>query len=256
MSEAEITYEHPLNERMRTFLRLDFLFSQTMQNDLSNEAQQRQMLSHLCALLEICDRRELKDDLIKALEGLTSSFNAMLGNPKVNRSMLETLLANISSHINKLKQSPSQFGGTLRELEFIHSIRQRSNLAGGTSAMDLAAYHYWLNQTDMAARQQQLLAWLDDFSPLQQALTDYLALLRSSQQAGLCVAEKGLYQQQLTGTIVHQLIRITLPADSPYYPEISGSKHRFNVRFLRFSLSEKSTVSHADIDFSLCCCTL
>lgn len=256
MSATEIIYEHPLNERMRTFLRLDFLFQQTAQNDLGNEASQRQMLAYLFELLEICDRGELKGDLTKELGRLYESLAAMRNNPNVNHGVLDTLLNNITRHITNIRQDTKQFGDQLRALDFIHAIRQRSNLAGGTSAMDLPTYHHWLNQTDTAARQQQIIAWRDVFLTLQSAIDDYLSLLRNSPQPILHIAEKGLYQQQLTGVVPHQLLRISLPANAPYYPEISGNKHRFNIRFMTFSVTNKPTQENVDVAFSLTACAL
>ena len=52
-----------------------------------------------------------------------------------------------------------------------------------------------------------------------------------------------------------QLLRVTLPADSGLYPEISGSHYRCNVRFLRWNgLLARATQVTADVPFTLTCC--
>ena len=53
-----------------------------------------------------------------------------------------------------------------------------------------------------------------------------------------------------------QLIRVGLPADSGVYPEVSGSKHRFTIRFLEPSELERSSQTQDNLEFQLTCCLL
>jgi cell division protein ZapD len=46
-----------------------------------------------------------------------------------------------------------------------------------------------------------------------------------------------------------------LPHDSPYYAEISGSKHRFSLRFLEPG-EERPKLADAPVEFKLACCSL
>ena len=52
-----------------------------------------------------------------------------------------------------------------------------------------------------------------------------------------------------------QLVRVMLPRDSDLFPEISGGKHRFTVRFLHqpdFTARPQQTA--ADVEFAMQCC--
>ena len=53
-----------------------------------------------------------------------------------------------------------------------------------------------------------------------------------------------------------QLLRISLAASEGLYPEISGSHHRCNVRFLTWNgLASRPTQTEKDVPFILSCCT-
>jgi cell division protein ZapD len=51
------------------------------------------------------------------------------------------------------------------------------------------------------------------------------------------------------------LLRVTLPATSKLYPEISGSQHRFTIRFLEWSTIDSRAVQTGhDIEFKISVC--
>ena len=70
-------------------------------------------------------------------------------------------------------------------------------------------------------------------------------------------AETGFYQKPIESTLSCQLIRVFLPSASRYYPEISGGKHRFTIRFMEESTTEDRPIqTKNDVDFELHCCIL
>ena len=70
-------------------------------------------------------------------------------------------------------------------------------------------------------------------------------------------AETGFYQSPLDPSLSCQLIRVFLPTASRYYPEISGGKHRFTIRFMEESTTDfRPAQSKNDINFELHCCIL
>ncbi len=70
-------------------------------------------------------------------------------------------------------------------------------------------------------------------------------------------ASNGFFQQNLDSGNNCQLIRVLLPAESPYFPEISGGKHRFTIRFLqREDTLSRPVQAKDDIEFDLHCCIL
>ena len=66
---AQIVFEHPLNERIRTFLRLEHLFEQTghflpLQDTWANRA----AVDGLLNIIHIFARSDLKTEILKELE--------------------------------------------------------------------------------------------------------------------------------------------------------------------------------------------
>ncbi len=256
MTES-IIYEQPLNERIRTFLRIEFLFKRIdliLQDKKS--AQYRDALTNLLNILSIFERSDLKQEIIKELERLTTTLSALENKPGVDMDALNELLGELDLILDKLHLEKSAIGQSLRDNEFLSSIRQRSTIAGGSCDFDLPAYHYWLQHTSSEAQKQQLLAWCDDLSSAQSAIAMSLNLIRNSTGFKDYSAPAGFYQQSLDNGQSHQLIRIKIPKKAICYPEISGGKHRFTVRFMVFDLEQRAKQVNEDINFSLSCCAM
>ncbi len=256
MTES-IIYEQPLNERIRTFLRIEFLFNRIeclLQNN--DAAQHRDILTNLLNILSIFERSDLKQEIIKELERLTTTLSALENKPGVDMSALNELLGELDLILDRLHLEKSALGQALRDNEFLSSIRQRSTIAGGSCAFDLPAYHYWLQHTPSHAQKEQLSVWCGELSSVQSAIAMSLKLIRNSTGFNTYLASAGFYQQSLDNGQSHQLIRIKIPNDAICYPEISGGKHRFTVRFMAFDIEQRAKQVGEDIEFSLSCCAM
>ena len=252
-----IIYEQPLNERIRTFLRLEFLFKNVdaaLKNDV--ELQSRDALNGLLSILSVFDRSDLKQEIIKELERLISTLSALENSPGVDKQALESLLAELDQITDGLHSKKSAFGQILRENDFLYSIRQRSSIPGGTCDFDLPAYHYWLEHTSNSDKRQQLLEWFEQFSNARAAIDMTLSLIRGSTGFSQQEAEAGFYQHSLDNNQGTPLIRIKVAKDANYFPEISGGKHRFTVRFMAFDINQRPQQVSENIAFSLCCCSM
>src|SRR6202522_3654799 len=66
---APVVYEQPLNERMRTFLRLEFLYTQaTYHSESPSPWSSRAAVSSLLEILAITARGDSRSDVLKELE--------------------------------------------------------------------------------------------------------------------------------------------------------------------------------------------
>ena len=64
-----------------------------------------------------------------------------------------------------------------------------------------------------------------------------------------------MYQHSMRKDAPGRLLRVMLGSDSELYPEISGSQHRFTVRFLEWSTIERRAVQTGhDVAFQLAIC--
>ncbi|RMD71446.1 MAG: cell division protein ZapD, partial [Gammaproteobacteria bacterium] len=90
---AKVTYEQPLNERMRLFLRVDFLFQQASYH-LERDAawDNRAALSSLLHLLDLLQRIDFRTDLSKELERIALTLERLSQIPDVDAEQLDQVL--------------------------------------------------------------------------------------------------------------------------------------------------------------------
>jgi len=250
----QVIYEHPLNERVRTLLRLEHLFTRiTFHLPQPSEWSSRAAINGLLDITNILNRADIKSEAIKELERHTASLDKIRSAPGVDSQQLDLILNDLDSSTSKLRQTSAQIGRGLRENEFLSSIMQRSTIPGGTCDFDLPQFHYWLQQP-AEVRHSDLQDWYQELLPLQVAAQLLLSLTRNSAHASNAEATAGLYQHILESQAPAQLIRVGLPKESPLFPEISGGKHRFAIRFLEPNNSGRPNQTQLDVNFSLICC--
>ncbi len=201
----------------------------------------------------ILARADIKSDLIKEMERQSVSLSKMRQSPGVDPSALDDILTQLSHSATALHQVDGQLGKNIRDHEFLKSIAQRGNLPGGDCDFDLPLYYHWL-ELPHAARQQQLLDWIESIAPLRNAVHLLLNLIRGSNVARDEIAQSGFFHKTLDGNLVVQLVRIAVEKDAGLYPEVSGSKHRFNVRFIETTPLEhpKQTTTHVNFKLTTC----
>jgi cell division protein ZapD len=256
LSMPSITYEQPLNERIRTFLRLEFLFRQVDHSLMADlEWDSRASIANLIEILNVFTRSDLKTEVLKELERLAGTLSRLESNPDVDRSKLNEILDEIDLLSDRLHLSQGQIGQELKGNEFLTAIRQRSSIPGGTCDFDLPAYHYWL-QKPGGERHAEIRHWLSAFDSFRSAIGLILRLIRESAITSREVAVGGFYQQSLDTAVPFQLIRVTLPSGAPCFAEISGGKHRFTVRMMEMRDYDRPSQVAGDIEFRLGCCAI
>ena len=253
----KIIYEQPLNERIRTFLRLEFLFAQASHH-LSGPSQwdSRATLNCLLDVLSIFGRTEIKTEVLKELERHSTTLGKLSSNPDIDLKRLEQIQTELGQLANRLHQSSGPIAADLKANEFLSSIQQRSAIPGGTCDFDLPAYHLWLKQP-VQQRSKDLTAWLGRFEAIAQAIQLILKLIRESSCFQPLTTENGFYQKTMDPNLPCQMVRVAVPVSTPYFAEISGGRHRFTIRFLNTS-KDDGHIKQAttDISFELGSCII
>src|ERR1700722_3536378 len=96
-NEGTIVFEQPLNERMRTFMRLDFLYNQALyQSEIATAASARAAMTGLLDILAITTRSDMRSDALKELERHLNHLNEFQSRPGVNAARLKTVIANLA----------------------------------------------------------------------------------------------------------------------------------------------------------------
>jgi len=250
------SYDYPFNERIRTLLRLEDLFVKVIHN-----AGAEHEFNHHCALLsifqilDVIDRAELKTDLLQELDRQKISMTGLLGNPSIAENVLKGILKEIETTALSLRNNATKLGQTLRDNEWLMSIKQRAGIPGGVCEFDLPSYHYWLGLPD-TRRRQDLETWLQPLMPIYDALRIILHILRGSGITTKLVASHGAYQQMLGGAKPAQMLMIEVPDDIECFPEVSANKYAINIRFNSLDSTEKPRQCDADVAFTLTLCNL
>ena len=252
-----VLYEHPLNERTRTFMRLEYLFRQAGHHLKGNSLwDSRATLNCILEIIDIFGNTNLKSEVLKELERHASNLKRLERNPDADPDKLASMISSISTQIDGMHQINGQIAGELKTSEFLISIRQRSAIPGGTCDFDMPALHYWLQQPSHI-RTKDLAHWLGHFNAIGQAIQLILSLTRDSTPMKPAYAQGGVYQQTLDPTLPCQLIRIGLPATLDCFAELSGGRHRFTARFMEFSTAEdRARQTDQDVEFDLACCII
>ena len=257
LMEAMTIYEQPLNERIRAFLRLEHLFDLISQNiNGSTEWNSRAAMGGLIEVNDLLSRFDLKAELIKELERHCNVLSGYQQNPGVDPGRLQEVLDELSDLLTTLRSNSCQPAQILRKDELVYAIKQRLPIPGGTCNFDLPAYHYWLTRP-VQARVEHLHYWFNDMRVIKDGVDLALKMVRESATPSVVVAQSGFYQQPVDANVACQLVRVILPAELSVFPEISGGKHRFTIRFLEQpSTSSRPAQTEMDVRFDLQCCNL
>lgn len=249
MNESStVIFEHPLNERTRTWLRietsLEQLFSQTQLDTLPTSLA---FFRAAAEFIEVIDRGEIRSDILKELEKQQKKLSAWAQAPNIDKTLLLTLIDKLKSQAAILNKAP-RLAQHLKEDKIISIVRQRLSIPGGCCSFDLPLLHLWLNLS-CEERANSVKRWLDGLMPLKTALESLLDLLRQSTHFAAVESLNGFYQDNAEEGV---LLRIRLKTEAKIYPLVSGHKTRFAIRFLHFD-SEHGVVPQK-LPFDIACC--
>ena len=245
-----VIYEYPLNERVRTYLRLEHLCHQLRPHEPVSERNYPQYFSALFAIIELCERSDVRTDLQKDLDRRRQQLVAWQRHPEANQEQIEVMAGQVEKALTAL-QPMSRVGSNLKQDRLLGSIRQRFAMPGGTCNFDLPQLHYWLH-LPQSMRDQNTQSWWDEFKILIKGLELELAMIRGQARFQEVTAVHGLLQES---TEPLSLLRLKVPHTLPAYPVVSGHKQRFNIRFLHESPQSGRASYEEDVTFQLARCS-
>lgn len=249
-----ILYEHPFNERIRTYLRLEHLYAR-METLAARDSpiDHHYALSTLFEIMDVAGRAELKTDVLKDLDKQKNALMPFRGNPAIDESALNQVIAELDRGFSDLSQIPGRVGGTLGENDWLMSVRSRASIPGGTCSFDLPAYYAW-QHLGSAARQHDLSPWIEAVQPMRRAVMLLMRLVRESGSPQKMMASAGHFQQYLQQGKLYQLARVRLDENLGAVPEMSVNRLLVTARFVKFSVTERSLQIPNDISFELTLC--
>jgi len=250
-----VKFEQPLTERMRTFLRIEFLYEQTLFHvDEPTEFSSRAAVAALLEILTILGRGDIRAEVSKELDRHAALLFRYRSQPGVDPGRLIGLIENINDLRQQLADAGSQIINPLKECDFLTVIRHRSAIPGGTCMFDLPDYGYWLH-LPAAERRRQLDDWTGHLRPICDAVAEVLWLTREATESAERVATGGLFQHAFSRTEQASLVRVLLAGNRGIFPEISAGQHRFTVRFVHWrGVDARPAQVNQDVRFQLAIC--
>lgn len=254
--EHSLVYEFPLNEKIRTLLRLEQQFIRFRDSVIPSQAYDAQTaittLVEIYKLLEFsaADKILLEEQLKyhRTLERLAET-------PSVDIVALNNILAKLKSATDTL-QNFNFSKVSFMQHELFKSYTNRMSLPGGTMCFDTPLLHYWLQQST-SQHQEYCESWAQELQPVENGLLLLLHFIRQCDYPKSVISKYGQYKQLLKQPHDIQLIKIEYDNALAVYPKFSCDKHRINIQFFDGCL-EKMThkTTHQDVPFELTLCSL
>jgi cell division protein ZapD len=250
----EIIFEHPLNERIRTFLRLEHLFEKVDYFIAQPEHwNTRSAVEGLLDVVAITARADIKTELLKEIERNLSALARIRNQPGVDPAALKGVVSDLERAAAGIHEINGHIGSRARDDNFLQAVAQRSSIPGGACSFDVPLYHHFLTQP-LEQRRARMTGWTDEIQPVHDAIRLVLSLARTSAVPRKLIAAESFFQEALDLQAPAQLIRVGIGPDWPVYPEISGHKNRFSIRFMEASPAGRPVQAREDVPFLLTCC--
>lgn len=247
------SYEFPFNERIRTYLRLEDLFVKMLHHiEADHEIGHHVALISMLQILDLIDRGDLKVDLLQELDRHKVQLSFLQNNPNIDQQALSNTVASLERCAVTLRADHQKLGQSLRDNDWLMSVKQRANIPGGVCEFDLPSYRHWL-YLPVEQRRADFQQWLSRLNPMYESISRILQLLRGSGQVMSVVAHHGAYQQQLSGHKPAQLLRIEVQHDE-CFPEVSANKYAINIRFQKMDFVQRPKCCEEDIPFRMIIC--
>lgn len=252
---APILFEYPLDDRMRSMLRLEDVFERLMffRGGDSNH-HHVSAVAQLFDLLDISQRADLRTDLLTEVDQQIAALTTFRNLPGVATETLDLLLTELERCRSDLGQMDKKPGKRLSENEWLMAVRSRILIAGGAADYDMPSFWAWQNQP-ADARRRDIDEWLKPFMPLRAALRITLRLIRESGNWQERNASDGTYQHSLGGES-YQLVRLKVESRLAAIPDISANKYLLWIRFNAMNGHSRPEAISKPVPFQLNLCSL
>lgn len=251
-----LRFEHPLHEPARTWLRIEHLFARVAEPAPITPNQVRNQLDRLFEIAEICERPDLRNELLTRLDDLRASIERFRSNPAVNSASLDQSLAEINGVVDGLRPDLQSSIRSMREHPVLASLSQRRSIPGGSCEFDLPDLHAWLHQPS-AQVEATLNSWFAAFAGIQNAVKLILRMVRTSAAPRNVVADGGYFQDSVENGANVDLLQVLVHKDCHCYAEVSGNKRRYTIRFMSIpGQQQRATQQLENIEFQLVECGL
>ena len=247
-------YELPLNERLRTFMRIEFLHSRLkyFSSNLDDNWQTRTVIHTLLEIYSILSRTDVRREVLADLDRYIMQMQRFQSAPDADNNMVNDVLEDLDSIKDKVVDVGTDYLLKLREDEFIASLLHRHTLPGGKAEFDMPKYKFFV-ESDKKNLAVQINSWIDIIRPICEGIDKLMWIIRESNEPISTVAVGGQYNHQIESRTQISLVRI-ITNDTNVYPEISGGRHLIAVRFFNQNKDGEYLQFEDNVEFKISLC--
>ena len=247
-------YELPLNERLRTFMRIEFLYSRLkyFTSNLDDNWQTRTVIHTLLEIYSILSRTDVRREVLADLDRYIMQMQRFQSAPDADNNMVNDVLEDLDLIKNQVVDIGTDYLLKLREDEFIASLLHRHTLPGGKAEFDMPKYKFFL-ESDKKNVATQINSWIDIIRPICEGIDKLMWIIRESNEPIATVAVGGQYNHQIERRTQISLVRI-ITNDANIYPEISGGRHLIAVRFFNQNKDGTYLQFEDNVEFKISLC--
>ena len=247
-------YELPLNERLRTFMRIEFLYSRLkyFSSNLDDNWQTRTVIHTLLEIYSILSRTDVRREVLADLDRYIMQMQRFQSAPDADNNMVNDVLEDLDSIKDQVVDVGTDYLLKLREDEFIASLLHRHTLPGGKAEFDMPKYKFFL-ESDKKNVVVQINRWIDVMRPICEGIDKLMWIIRESNEPIATVAVGGQYNHQIERRTQISLVRI-ITNDTNVYPEISGGRHLIAVRFFNQNKDGEYVQFEDNVEFKISLC--
>lgn len=230
-----ISYEFPLNEKTRKFLRLEEIFMRA-ETQLANRMKTSgcELFETLFNLMASASRSDLKVELIQELERQRGKIEKL----KNTRKNID-LQANLKKHRIMLEKSSIKPGFYFGADKFLQEIKARSDSPFGILSTDFPEMQLWLQTQTPQSRRLFFNEKLTAFLPIKKAVTFLNSILRKNAKLELHKSKYARYEIKLDSTQKNDLVLVEISEKLGVIPALSSNKYAININFNPIKKSHK-----------------
>ena len=186
------TYELPLNERLRTFMKIEFLYSRLkyFTSELDHNWKTRTVIHTLLEIYSILSRTDVRREVLADLDRYIIQMQRYQSVPDADNDMVTNILEDLEAIKNQVMNIGTDYLMDLRNDEFITSLLHRHTLPGGKAEFDMPKYKYFLESNKRNVT-SQLNKWTDVIRPISEGIDKLMWIIRESNEPIATIAVGG-----------------------------------------------------------------
>ena len=204
-------YELPLNERLRTFMRIEFLYARLKYflSDLKGTWEIRTVIHTILEIYSILSRTDVRREVLADLDRYIIQMQRYHSVPDADSNMVTNILEDLELIKKEVREIGTDYLTPLRADEFIASLLHRHTLPGGKAEFDLPKYKFFLEGKKTTVN-KKINTWVDIIRPISEGIDKLMWIIRESSEPIATVAVGGQYNHQIAVSYTHLRAHETL----------------------------------------------